>query len=188
MAVSFSADGAVGTIVLDKPPANSYDKDYMEEFEAAIAEADGTDVRVVVVRSTSERFFCAGADIKAFAANDADTNIAMIRKGHEVLASMAKSEKLFLAWVEGHALGGGLEIGLGCDLRYALDGDFKMGTPEINLGILPGNGGTQRLPRLIGRGPALHLLLTGQPVSPQEAHRLGIVNGLFDSAEDFDTF
>lgn len=186
MAVSFSAGGPVGTIVLDKPPANSYDRAYMEEFAAAISAANETDVRVIAVRSTSAKFFCAGADIKAFAAGTPDSNIEMITFGHGVLASMAKSPKLFVAWVAGHALGGGLEIALGCDIRYALDGRFKMGTPEINLGILPGNGGTQRLPRLIGLGPALELLTTGRQIGPQEAHALGLVSRLFADAEAFD--
>jgi enoyl-CoA hydratase/carnithine racemase len=186
MAVSFSADGNVGTITLDKPPANSYDKAYMEEFVQAIEEANGTDVRVVVVRSSSEKFFCAGADIKAFIANDVDTNIDMIRFGHKTLASMAESPKLFVAFVAGHALGGGLEIALACDIRYAQMGGFRMGTPEINLGILPGNGGTQRLPRLIGVGPALELLTTGRQLGVEEAHQLGLVSQIFEDAEAFD--
>jgi enoyl-CoA hydratase/carnithine racemase len=176
-----------GSITLDKPPANSYDIDYMRELAAAI-EAAGADeaARVVVVRSASEKFFCAGADIKAFAANGVDANMDMIRLAHETLASIARSPKVFVACVAGHALGGGLEIALACDIRYAIEGRYRLGTPEVTLGILPGNGGTQRLPRLIGAGPALELLVTGRAVSPEEARALGLVSQVFADQAAFD--
>jgi enoyl-CoA hydratase/carnithine racemase len=187
MPVTYAADGAVGTITLDTPPANSYDIDVMRELAGCIAAATAdAGVRVVVLRSASERFFSAGADVKRFLANDLDANMDMIRLAHEALASIARSPKLFVAWIAGHALGGGLEMALACDLRYAAEGSYRLGTPEVTLGLLPGNGGTQRLPRIIGAGPALELLLTGRQIGPEEAHRLGLVSGLFASAEDFD--
>jgi enoyl-CoA hydratase/carnithine racemase len=140
---------------------------------------------VVVIRSASEKFFCAGADIKRFLANDVEANMEMIRTAHGALNRIAAARKPFVAWIAGHALGGGLEIALACDLRYAAEGRFRLGTPEVTLGLLPGNGGSQRLPRLIGRGPALELLLTGRQVSPEEALRLGLVGGLFADEEAF---
>jgi enoyl-CoA hydratase/carnithine racemase len=184
MAVSYSPDGAVGYITLDKPPANSYDKAFMDEFGEAVdaAAADGS-VKVVIVRSASKKFFSAGADIKAFAANDKAANMAMIERGHEVLASIARIPKVFIAQVEGHALGGGLEITLACDLRFGARGAYKLGVPEVTLGLLPGNGGTQRLPRIIGVPKALDLMVTGRPISPGEAHGLGILNRLFAASE-----
>jgi enoyl-CoA hydratase/carnithine racemase len=186
MPVTFSADGAVGTILLDNPPANSYDIQFMLDLADTIGEANSHDaVRVVVVRSASEKFFSAGADVKRFLANDTGANMEMIALAHEALASIARSPKLFVAWIAGHALGGGLEIALACDLRYAAEGRYRLGTPEVTLGLLPGNGGTQRLPRIIGRGPALDLLLTGRQIDPAEAQRLGIVSGLFASEDDF---
>jgi enoyl-CoA hydratase/carnithine racemase len=186
MAVSFAAEGAVGLITLDHPPANSYDIEFMRELGDAIGRASADDaVRVAVLRSASEKFFSAGADVKRFLANDADANMDMIRLAHEALASMARSPTLFVAWIAGHALGGGLEMALACDLRYAAEGGFRLGTPEVTLGLLPGNGGTQRLPRIIGTGPALDLLLTGRQVGPEEAHRLGLVSGVFATEEDF---
>src|SRR3954464_5246162 len=142
-------------------------------------------VRVVVLRSASEKFFSAGADVKRFLSNDLAANMAMIRLAHEALASIARSPKLFVAWIAGHALGGGLEMALACDLRYAAEGSYRLGTPEVTLGLLPGNGGTQRLPRIIRRGPALDLLLTGRQVDPAEAQRLGIVNGVFADEDEF---
>ncbi len=185
MAVSFSAQGPIAEIVLDNPPANSYDIEFMRELAAAIEAAGDDAARVVVVRSASEKFFSAGADVKRFLANDVESNMEMIRLAHEALLSIARSPKLFVAYIAGHALGGGLEIALACDLRYAAAGRYRMGTPEVTLGLLPGNGGTQRLPRLIGTGPALELLLTGRQVSPEEAQHLGLVSRLFDSYNEF---
>src|SRR3954452_23496045 len=180
MAVTFSAEGAVGYVTLDKPPANSYDKDFMDELGAAVDAAAADDaVKAVIVRSASKRFFCAGADIKAFLANDTAANMAMIERGHEVLAAIARIPKIFIALVEGHALGGGLEISLACDLRFGARGAYKLGVPEVTLGLLPGNGGTQRLSRIIGVPQALDLMVTGRQVSPGEAHGLGILNRLF---------
>jgi enoyl-CoA hydratase/carnithine racemase len=187
MAVSFAAEGAIGYVTLDKPPANSYDKEYMEELGAAVdAARDDDAVKVVIVRSASKKFFSAGADIKAFMANDTATNMAMIERGHEVLASIARIPKIFIAQVEGHALGGGLEISLACDLRFGARGSYKLGVPEVTLGLLPGNGGTQRLPRIIGVPKALDLMITGRQISPGEAHGLGILNRLFPAAETAD--
>jgi enoyl-CoA hydratase/carnithine racemase len=184
MAVALEPDGAVGYITLDKPPANSYDKDFMEELGAAVDAAAIDDaIKVVIVRSASKRFFSAGADIKAFMANDTAANMAMIERGHEVLASIADVPKVFIAQIEGHALGGGLEIALACDLRFGARGNFKLGVPEVTLGLLPGNGGTQRLPRLIGVPQALDLMITGRQLSPGEAHGLGILNRLFPATE-----
>jgi enoyl-CoA hydratase/carnithine racemase len=183
MAVTYEA----GRLTLDKPPANSYDIDFMRELGQAVdaASAD-TDARVVVVSSASERFFSAGADIKTFLAGDAEANMEMIRVAHDSLSRMAASDKLFVAWIAGHALGGGLEIALACDLRYGLETGYRVGTPEVTLGLLPGNGGTQRLPRLIGLGPALDLLLTGRQLEPAEARAIGLLSGTFASREEFD--
>ncbi len=187
MAVSFSAEGGVGSITLDKPPANSYDRAFMEELSAAVDAAAGDDaVKAVIVRSASKKFFCAGADIKAFMANDTAANVAMIGLGHEVLARIATIPKVFIAQIEGHALGGGLEISLACDLRFGARGSYKLGVPEVSLGILPGNGGTQRLPRLIGLSRALDLMVTGRQVSPGQAHSLGILDRLFAAGETAD--
>src|SRR6201985_876621 len=184
MAVELSPEAAIGHIILDKPPANSYDKAFMDELgEAVEAVAIDEDIKVVIVRSASKRFFSAGADIKAFLANDTAGNMAMIEKGHEVLASIARIPKVFIALVEGHALGGGLEISLACDLRFGARGAYKLGVPEVTLGLLPGNGGTQRLSRIIGVPQALGRRSTGRQLSRGEAHALGFLNRLFPAAE-----
>src|ERR687892_2700445 len=184
MAVSFSTDDGIGVITLDKPPANSYDLAFIEELAEAVRAAANDDaVKVVVLRSASERFFSAGADVKAFSENTVEANMEMIRASHETLSSIATIPKIFIAEINAHALGGGLEIALACDLRLAAEGDYRLGTPEVTLGVLPGNGGTQRLPRLIGWSRALELMITGRTVTPAEALGLGIVNALHPADE-----
>jgi enoyl-CoA hydratase/carnithine racemase len=184
MAVSFSADDGIGVIILDRPPANSYDLSFIEELAAAIDEAAGDDdVKVVVLRSASEKFFSAGADVKVFNENSVEANMELIRASHEALASIATIPKIFIAELNAHALGGGLEIALACDLRFAAAGDYRLGTPEVTLGVLPGNGGTQRLPRLVGWSRALDLMITGRTLSPLEALELGIVNAVYPAEE-----
>jgi enoyl-CoA hydratase/carnithine racemase len=178
--VTLAKAEAIGTITLNRPPANSYDIEFMQALEGAIDAADGdAQVKAVILKSASDKFFSAGADIKAFLANSTQANMEMIRTAHRALEKMALSPKLFLAAIHGHALGGGLEMALACDLRFAAEGNYRLGLPEVTLGLLPGNGGTQRLPRLIGANKALELMLTGETVGPEEAHRLGMVNKLF---------
>ncbi len=182
--VSLSREGAVGVITLNRPPANSYDMDFVRAFSAAIDGArDDRAVRAVVLKSALEKFFSAGADVKFFSAGTLQSNMEMVRAEHESLEKIAGIPKIFIAMIGGHALGGGLEIALACDLRFCGDGDFKLGLPEVTLGLLPGNGGTQRLPRLIGKNRALDLMVTGRAVAPHEALALGIVDRVFPQAE-----
>ncbi len=184
MAVDFAHDAGIGTITLDKPPANSYDIDYIRELGDAVATAASSDdVKVVIVRSASEKFFSAGADVKRFHESTVDENMEMIELAHRSLASIASIPKVFIAEINGHALGGGLEIPLACDLRLGAEGDYRLGTPEVTLGVLPGNGGTQRLPRLIGWSKALDLMITGRTVTPHEALELGILDRLVPAEE-----
>jgi enoyl-CoA hydratase/carnithine racemase len=184
MAVRFKSEDSIGFVTLDKPPANSYDHDFVEELgEAIAAAADDAAARVVVLRSSSPKFFSAGADVRAFAQNDADANVEMTTGAHEILGHIAAIPKVFIALIQGHALGGGLEIALACDLRFGARGSHKLGVPEVTLGLLPGNGGTQRLPRLIGKSKALDLMVTGRRLTPGEAHAFGILDRLFAAGE-----
>lgn len=121
--VEFSKNNGVGFLTLNRPPANSYNRDFIEAFGRGIDQAaNDPEVRVVVVRSALERFFSGGADVKAFAENPPDVNMAMVRRAHEVFNSLAQIPKIFIAEIAGHALGGGLEIALACDLRFAAQG------------------------------------------------------------------
>jgi enoyl-CoA hydratase/carnithine racemase len=186
MGVAFAADGPVGFITLDNPPANSYDLGVMTEFSAAVDEAIGSEVRAVVVRSASEKFFSAGADVKKFLDGDVDANMEMIRTSQAAFKRMAAARQVFIAHIDGHALGGGLELTLACDLRYASEGRYKLGTPEVTLGLLPGNGGTQRLTRLLGPARAIDLLITGRTFGPDDALAWGLVSALYPAEEAAD--
>ena len=172
----------VGYIRLNKPPANAYEIDFLGRCLEHVKHLDQSDdSKVVVLQSSLPKFFCGGADIKVFGANSTEENKQMVRKAREVTNTIMESSKIFIAAIQGHALGGGLELALACDLRLAAKGEYWMGLPEIKLGLIPGNGGTVRLIRLIGISKATELLLTGEPVKPEEAEHLGLIDHLHDS-------
>jgi enoyl-CoA hydratase/carnithine racemase len=175
--VRLEKQNAVGHIVLDRPPANSYDRAFMDDFGAAIDAAAADDaVKAIVVRSASERFFSAGADVSVFAKSDFDTKNAFVVCANETMGKLEQTPKVVIAAINGHCLGGGFEIALCCDFRIAAEGSYRIGLPEVTLGLLPGTGGTQRLPRLIGRQRALELMLKGTTLLPQEAKDAGLVD------------
>jgi enoyl-CoA hydratase/carnithine racemase len=141
------------------------------------------DTRVVIVQSASPKFFSAGADIKRFVEGDVEANMEMIRVSQAAFRRMAGARQVFIAYIAGHALGGGLEITLACDIRLAAAGLYKLGTPEVSLGLLPGNGGTQRLTRLVGPSRALELLVTGRTFSVEEGREMGLIVAVYDTDE-----
>lgn len=178
--VTFTKSDSLGYITVNRPPANSYEIGFVGDLDTAIGSVnDDPEIKVAIVRSAIDKFFSAGADIKAFYENTSEVNTHMVRAANKTLDKMAACAKIFIAVIQGHALGGGLEIALACDLRFAANGRYRLGLPEVTLGLLPDTGGTQRLPRLIGVGKALELMLSGDTVSPQEALDLGIVNRLY---------
>jgi enoyl-CoA hydratase/carnithine racemase len=185
MGVTFTTDGPLGFITLDKPPANSYDLEFMTEFSEAVDAAVVGATRVVIVQSASEKFFSAGADIKKFLEGDLGANMEMIKVSQSAFRRMAAAPQVFIAYIAGHALGGGLEIALACDIRLGSAGLYKLGLPEVTLGLLPGNGGTQRLTRLIGPSRALELLVTGRTYTVEAAREMGLVADVYnaDTAE-----
>lgn len=178
--VSHEQDG-VALVHLNRPPANSYDRAFLDELNAAVDEVrwDETSKGAVLVSDLAPRFFSAGADIQNFARSTQLQRVMTVLHAHEILRKIEQTPKVFVAAVGGHALGGGLEIALACDFRFAAEGSYRLGLPEVSLGLLPGNGGTQRLQRLIGRTPALDLMLTNTAVDPRRALELGIVDKLF---------
>jgi enoyl-CoA hydratase/carnithine racemase len=183
MAVRLLREGMVGVILLDRPPANSYDYDFLRELGAAVDEARyDDDVRAVVVASASDRFFSAGADLAAFRGGSPNQRSMICLLAHEVFRKLEHTPMVFVAAIAGHALGGGLELALACDLRFAARGSYRIGLPEVTLGLFPGSGGTQRLPRLVGLAKGLDLIASGRPVTPEEATELGIVDRLLDDA------
>ncbi len=183
MSVRLEKEGGVGIIVLDRPPANTYDYAFLREFAGAIDDArlDG-DIRNVVVTSASEKFFSAGADVGVFAAGTPRSRFMTALMAHEAFRKMENSPLIFIAAIAGHCLGGGLELALACDLRFAAEGTYQIGLPEVNLGLFPGSGGTQRLPRLVGKSKGLDLIVNATTLKPAEAKDVGIVDQLFPDA------
>ena len=183
MSVRLEKEGGVGIIVLDRPPANSYDHAFLRAFASAIDDArlDG-DIRNVVVTSASEKFFSAGADVGVFASGTARSRFMMALLAHEAFRKMENSPLIFIAAISGHCLGGGFELALACDLRFAAEGSYQIGLPEVNLGLFPGSGGTQRLPRLVGRSKGLDLIANATTLKPADAKDAGIVDQLFSDA------
>src|SRR5437867_4400573 len=187
MAVRLEKQDSVGHIVLDRPPANTYDKAFLDELDAAIEEARRDDgVKAILVRSATEKFFSAGADISVFAKGGLDLQNAFVVCANDAMGKLESTPKVVVAAINGHCLGGGLEIALCCDFRIAAEGGYRIGLPEVGLGLLPGTGGTQRLPRLIGRQKALDLMLRGTTLTPPEALAAGIVDEVVPAGELLD--
>ncbi len=183
MAVRLEKQDSIGHIVLDRPPANSYDKAFMDELEAVIDDAGRDDnVKAIVLRSASEKFFSAGADVSVFAKSGLDEQSAFVARANQAMSKFESTPKVVVAAINGHCLGGGLEMALCCDFRVAAEGTYRIGLPEVTLGLLPGTGGTQRLPRLIGRQKALDLMLRGTTMPPQDALAAGIVDEVVPAA------
>ncbi len=161
---------------LDRPPANSLSPQVIAELTRVWDHVDADDsLRALIIASANPMLWCAGADIKAFTKLDATSGAAMLDDAHGLLRRMEQSSTVTIAAINAVALGGGCELAMGCDVRIAAQ-SASFGQPEINLGIIPGFGGTQRLPRLVGTARALELNLTGDPISAVEAFEIGLVN------------
>lgn len=177
MAVDFTVENGVGTITLNRPPANAYDWDMLRDLTQAVKTVrEDAAVRVAVVRSSSPKFFCSGADISTLKDSSRAQFANFLTVAHETVDAITRTPKLFIAAIAGHCIGGGLELALCCDFRLAAAGKYRLGLAEVNLGLSPGMGGTQRLPRLIPRSRALHMMVTGDAVGPEDALAAGIVN------------
>jgi enoyl-CoA hydratase/carnithine racemase len=185
MLVNTSVDGAVAVLELANPPANAYSYEMFRALDDAIlAVRMEPEIEVVVVRGAGEKFFCAGADITMLQRATPEFKYAFCLHANETLLRLENTPKLVIAALNGHCVGGGLEIALAADLRVARRGGGKIGLPEVALGVLPGTGGTQRLARLVGKARAIELMITGATVPVEEAERLGLVSHVFD-AESF---
>ena len=186
MAIDFNVENGVAAISFNRPPANAYDAGMLRELTQAVHRvAEDASVRVAVVRSANPKFFCTGADITTLQNSDRARFANFLTIAQEAVDAIGRTPKLFIAAIAGHCIGGGLEIALGCDFRLASAGKYKLGLAEVNLGLSPGMGGTQRLPRLIPKSKALHMMVTGESIGPDEALAMGIVDRVID-AEKFD--
>jgi enoyl-CoA hydratase/carnithine racemase len=180
MTVRFEKQGGVGVIVLDRPPANSYDYSFLRDLARVIDDIRADeDIHAAVVTSSSEKFFSAGADVSYFASGTQRSRVMLATLAHETFRKMENTPFVFIAAIGGHCLGGGFELALACDLRFAAEGSYQIGLPEANLGLFPGSGGTQRLPRLVGLSKGMDMILNATTVRPAEAKELGLVDRLF---------
>jgi enoyl-CoA hydratase len=176
------ADG-IAVVTLDAPPANTYSYEMMRQLDAAILEARMDDsVHAIVLRGGGEKFFCAGADIRMLSSVTPRYKYYFCLHANETLNRLEQTPKLVIAALNGHCVGGGLEVAMAADLRFARKGAGRIGLPEVGLGVLPGTGGTQRLVRLVGKARALELMATGRLFEFEEARDLGLVSEVVEAA------
>ena len=175
-AVELSVEAGIALVALNRPEAlNALSRSLLDELEAAIDEIERRADVAAAILTGNGRAFAAGADIAEIAALDRDTGLAFARRGQALFSRIERLSKPVVAAVNGFALGGGCELAMACHLRVAST-KARFGQPEVKLGILPGFGGTQRLPRLVGRGDATRLILSGEPIRADEALRIGLVS------------
>lgn len=184
MAVTLERDGAVALVTVSRPEAlNALDAAALEELLAVVDAVVGDDgVRAVVLTGGGEKAFVAGADVAEMSGMTAEEARRFSALGGRVMTSIEGAPQPWIAAVNGFALGGGCELALACDIRFA-SRTAKFGQPEVGLGITPGFGGTQRLARLVGVGWAKYLCLSGRPIRADEAHRIGLVQAVFEREE-----
>lgn len=179
--VEYRVEDGIALIEINRPPVNSYTHESLRELENAILEARfDENVHVLVITGKIEKFFSAGADINLLANKSLAYRYNFALHGHEVLSRMENTPKLIIAAINGHAIGGGLEIAMAADIRIAKKEGGRLGLAEINLGVMPGMGGTQRLPRLIGKAKALELCATGRQISFEEGMELGLIHEIYE--------
>jgi enoyl-CoA hydratase/carnithine racemase len=180
--VDYKVQDGIGIIELNDPPANTYTYEMMSELDEAILKARFDEkVHVMVMRGAGEKFFCAGADINMLKQADPYFKYYFCLHANETLNRLEQTPKLVIAALNGHTVGGGLEIALAADIRLAKKGGGKIGLPEVTLGVLPGTGGTQRLGRVLGKSKAIELMATGQTFDFEVGERLGLVNQIFEA-------
>src|SRR5437660_2968757 len=179
--IAYTVSDGVATIELSDPPANTYSYEMMREIDAAVLDARmDRAVNVIVVRGAGEKFFCAGANIGMLKDADPEFKYYFCLHANETLNRFEQTPKLVIAALNGHTVGGGLEVALAADIRIARKDAGKIGLPEVALGVLPGTGGTQRLARLVGKSRAIELMVTGNTFSFEEALEAGIINDIFE--------
>lgn len=180
MAIDFTIEDGIALVSLNRGPANAYDMGMLKELIDAVQRIrDDGAIRLAVIRSALPKFFCAGADISTLRGAERSGFANFLTVAHESVDMITRTPKLFIAAISGHCIGGGLEFALACDFRFASAGAYRLGLGEVNLGLSPGMGGTQRLSRLIQKSRALHLMVTGETLPPEEALQWGIVDRVF---------
>ena len=179
--VNYRTESGIAVIELNDPPANTYSYEMNRQLDHAILLARmNNSVYVIVLTGVGDKFFCAGANIQMLAKVDATFKYYFCLHANETLLRLENTPKLVIAALNGHCVGGGLEVAMAADLRIARKDGGKIGLPEVNLGVLPGTGGTQRLSRMVGKSKAIELMATGKTFSFEDAKQLGLVNDIFE--------
>src|SRR5690348_1595473 len=186
--LDYEVQSGIALITLNDPPANTYSYEMMQDLDHAILDARMDEaVQVIVITGKGEKFFCAGADIQMLANVTPTYKYYFCLHANETLNRLEQTPKLVIAAINGHCVGGGLEVAMAADIRIARKGAGKMGLPEVALGVLPGTGGTQRLVRLVGKSKAIELMAAGELFDFDRGFELGLVNQLYQS-ESVDNF
>ncbi|MEK6280563.1 MAG: enoyl-CoA hydratase/isomerase family protein [Acidobacteriota bacterium] len=181
--VQYRVEDGIAFLTLNDPPANTYSYEMMQVLDRAILTARmDENAQVIVITGNGEKFFCAGADIQMLANVTPTFKYFFCLHANETLCRLEQTPKLVIAAINGHCVGGGLEVAMAADLRVARKGAGKMGLPEVSLGVLPGTGGTQRLSRIVGKSKAIELMATGQLFDFETGLELNILTGIFDAA------
>ncbi len=182
--VTYEAADGIAILTLTDPPANTYSYEMMRALDDAVLKARMDDsVHVLVLRGAGDKFFCAGANIRMLASVTPRFKYYFCLHANETLGRLEQTPKLVIAALNGHCVGGGLEVALAADLRIARKGAGRMGLPEVGLGVLPGTGGTQRLLRLVGKARAFELMASGRLFDFEEAKALGVVTDVVEAAD-----
>lgn len=177
------SDG-LAVVTINNPPVNALSETVMLELDTIIEELSGdSSAQVIIITGAGEKAFVAGADIKQFPFLDSTSGKELVRHGQKIFSRLRSLKQPVIAAVHGFALGGGCELAAASDIRIASE-DALIGVPEVSLGIIPGYGGTQRLPRLVGPGRAMALICTGDPIKAEEAFRIGLVDKVVPTGED----
>jgi len=180
--VEYRIESCVAIVTLNDPPANTYSYEMMQQLDARILEARMDEsVQVIVITGSGGKFFCAGANIQMLSSVTTEFKYYFCLHANETLSRLEQTPKLVIAAVNGHCVGGGLEVAMAADLRIARRNAGKMGLPEVGLGVLPGTCGTQRLSRLVGKSRAIELMATGELFDFEKGRDLGLVNQIFDA-------
>ena len=186
--VHYEVRDGIALLTLDDPPANTYTHEMMRQIDECVVKARfDKDVEVIVITGAGEKFFCAGANIGMLSEADPDWKYCFCLHANETLNRLEHTPKLVIAALNGHTVGGGLEIAMAADIRIARKDAGKVGLPEVALGVLPGTGGTQRLVRIVGKSKAIQLMTEGNTFGFDVAKDLGLVNEIYDH-EDRDSF
>lgn len=185
--IEYKLNNRIAVVTLNDPPANTYSYEMMQELDAAVLRARMDEaVEVIVLTGNGEKFFCAGANISMLSSVTPEFKYYFCLHANETLLRLEQTPKLVIAAINGHCVGGGLEVAMAADIRVARRDAGKMGLPEVSLGVLPGTGGTQRLARMVGKSKAIELMAGGELFSFEKGLELGLVNRIIEApASDF---